>query len=357
MAIPTQLTGYGTEDRILPIGGSYTGRPLVSLDTFVIHGTANNNPGADAIMHWRYWSPKGAGRNVSSVHFVADDHETDPGYGRVIQLLPINAVGWHIGDPANAGWLPSHHTVAIEICENSGSNYVRACRAAARTVARVLHAAGLTPNYGTTIKWHGDYALRWTTHSFCPAWLSSGTHGVTKAQFIDMVHEEFVNLDHLPAYGFYVVAAQDGANIRQGPGVNFPVAATLPPGAAAEFGKFVLGERIGDSNIWGHLKDERGFVSLTILSPVLEYRVTADDGSNIRQGPATSFPIHSVVPTGSTVEFDKILPDGESVGDDRRWGHLADERGFIHLSTVEPVLPNTPAQLIRGFSEFSHSPE
>lgn len=59
------------------------------------------------------------------------------------------------------------------------------------------------------------------------------------------------------------------ANIRQGPGTNFPVAlngqAKLWPGDRFEGDKIISGEVINGDGRWVHLADGRGFVSATLV--------------------------------------------------------------------------------------------
>lgn len=59
----------------------------------------------------------------------------------------------------------------------------------------------------------------------------------------------------------------------------------------------------------------------------------------IHQGPATSFPIAGHLSDGEELIVDvlKDEPECETVGGDRRWAHLADERGFVALAHLRPV--------------------
>src|SRR5919199_5594496 len=68
------LIGYADRTLLLTPGANRPGNKLTGFDAFVIHGTANPAPRANAVMHYHYWMPGGAGRTVSSVHFVADEN-------------------------------------------------------------------------------------------------------------------------------------------------------------------------------------------------------------------------------------------------------------------------------------------
>ena len=115
-----------------------------------IHNTGNAAPGANADMHATYFKSGAGGRNVS-VHYVVDDHY-------VIQLLPLNEVGWHAGDGPNG--TGNRTTIAIEICENSDGNFERALDNAAYLVAALQYWLELHPNK--------VYPHRTWTNTACP---------------------------------------------------------------------------------------------------------------------------------------------------------------------------------------------
>jgi N-acetylmuramoyl-L-alanine amidase len=89
------------------------GDPLLSNDLWItVHETANTAPTATAEMHRGFvWS--GGGPETVSFHFVVDDFE-------VIQLLPLNELGWHAGDGCDepAADDGCFRSVAIETCVN-----------------------------------------------------------------------------------------------------------------------------------------------------------------------------------------------------------------------------------------------
>lgn len=67
----------------------------------------------------------------------------------------------------------------------------------------------------------------------------------------------------------------------------------------------------------------------------LRFQVTVDD-ANVRQGPATTFPIAGVMHRGDSLIADKLL-DGQPIGGDPRWAHRMDGLGFVHMSLLEPA--------------------
>jgi hypothetical protein len=176
------MTTVGFADRtdLLPLGDNRPGTKLVSFQAFVVHETANENPGATAAMHVAYWSPGGAGRTVSSAHFVVDSTES-------IQLIPTDEQAWHAGDVVG-----NTTGVGLEICVNSRSGYATACRKAAQVAAKVLHANGKAPQDGVTLRKHGSYPG--TTHKLCPQHLNAGDWAVSWLDFVAMVKAEFTLL-------------------------------------------------------------------------------------------------------------------------------------------------------------------
>lgn len=69
------------------------------------------------------------------------------------------------------------------------------------------------------------------------------------------------------ALTFYRVKASAGANVRQGPGTNFPVARTLKQGEVFGSDGITSGEAVAGDTRWPHLGDGTGFVSMTIVEP------------------------------------------------------------------------------------------
>lgn len=111
-----------------------------------IHNTANLSRGADAESHANYL--QGGGKNTStSYHYVVDDKE-------VYKLLPDNEVAWHAGDGGRG--TGNRQSLAIEICENSDGNLLKATDNAAELTAHLmkLHSIPLS-NVVQHNRWSG----------------------------------------------------------------------------------------------------------------------------------------------------------------------------------------------------------
>lgn len=191
----TQTVGFADRDALLPLGDNRPGTKLTSFNAVVLHETANENPGASAALHVKYWSPGGGGRTVSSAHFVVDSIES-------IQLIPTNEQAWHAGDVVG-----NTTGVGLEICVNSRNGYATACRKAAKIAARVLHANGKAPQDGVTLRKHGSYPG--TTHKLCPQHLNAADWGVSWAQMVGFVQQEYAllttSVDYAAIWGSHYV--------------------------------------------------------------------------------------------------------------------------------------------------------
>lgn len=76
-----------------------------------IHENGNPNPGADALAEMRF-THAGGGPDTASYHFAVSSVD---GVDTIVQLLPLNEVGWHAGDGYNG---PGNRTsIAIEHCQ------------------------------------------------------------------------------------------------------------------------------------------------------------------------------------------------------------------------------------------------
>ncbi len=77
------------------------------------------------------------------------------------------------------------------------------------------------------------------------------------------------------------------------------------------------------------------------LPALATYRV-AYDGTRVRQGAGQQYPVAlngtAVLPRGREIRVDAIVEGTAPAGSaDRRWAHLANAIGFVHLSLVERV--------------------
>jgi hypothetical protein len=153
-------------------------------------------------MHVKYWSPGGGGRTVSSVNFVADSVES-------IQIIPIDEVCWHAGD-ANGNMT----SASAEICVNSKSGFVAACRKVAKIAAKVLADHHMQPVADVTIRRHGSWPG--TTHKQCPQHLTANDWGLSWQGFNQMVQVEFAALGAPQPPGYIPSGSPNGIAIHPG---------------------------------------------------------------------------------------------------------------------------------------------
>jgi hypothetical protein len=184
----TQTVGFADRTALLPLiqpnelpgPVNRTGDKLVASRSFTVHETGNQDPGATAEMHHRYWSPGGGGRTETSAHVVADELES-------IQLIPTDEQAWHAGDVTG-----NTTSLGGEICVNDRAGFPAACRRMAKFAARWLHSVGLHPVDGVTVRKHGSWPG--TTHKQCPQHLNAGDWGVNWPQFVGFVQQEYALL-------------------------------------------------------------------------------------------------------------------------------------------------------------------
>jgi N-acetylmuramoyl-L-alanine amidase CwlA len=174
----TTTVGFADRTDLIPISTARQpdcrpGTKLVRFGSVTIHETANENAGATAEMHRRYWSPSGGGALISSIHYVVDGTES-------IQLIPTDEEAEHAGDRTG-----NTTSAGIEICVNSRSGYATACHKTAIITAYLLKDHGLAPVDGVTVRKHGSWPG--TTHKQCPQHLNAGDWGLTWQQFFIQV--------------------------------------------------------------------------------------------------------------------------------------------------------------------------
>lgn len=181
------MTTVGFADRtdLIPIStgaapDGRTGAKLIRFGSVTIHETANENPGATAELHRRYWNPGGGGALISSIHYVVDNIES-------IQLIPTDEQAWHAGDATG-----NSTSVGIEICVNSRNGYATAVHKTAVITAHLLKDHGLPVVDGVTVRKHGSWPG--TTHKQCPLHLNAADWGVNWAQFMTQVQLTYTAL-------------------------------------------------------------------------------------------------------------------------------------------------------------------
>lgn len=131
-------------------------RPGIKLPVvraIVCHWTANENKGADAEAHYRYFNngaPDAKGNpRAASAHIFVDD--TD-----VLRILPESEIGYHVGDRSNGNAYtrfgmnlmqgyrtPNFVTIGYEICINSDGNFQQTEKLSQQVAAWLLIRYGL----------------------------------------------------------------------------------------------------------------------------------------------------------------------------------------------------------------------
>jgi hypothetical protein len=85
-----------------------------------------------------------------------------------------------------------------------------------------------------------------------------------------------------PAAQRFAVLAAVGANVRQGPGTDFPVVRTLPAGTAVICDREQAGGEVpGAGNLWRHLGDDTGWVHSSLLGVEEPFPMVTLDSSLI----------------------------------------------------------------------------
>jgi hypothetical protein len=80
----------------------------------------------------------------------------------------------------------------------------------------------------------------------------------------------------------------------------------------------------------------------TVVPSLRRFRIVDYKKANVRQGPGRNFPVAGTLKVNDVVFVDTV-DDGESIGDEQRWVHMARvpseqaDLGFIHWSLVEEI--------------------
>jgi len=134
------------------ISKNYSKGVVITPKYIVVHETANTTPGANADAHYTYWNTNDYAN--ASAHFVVDDN-------KIIQLLPLDAKAWHVGDNKGHSDITNNNAIGLEICVNSDGDYMRARQNAIELVRYLMKITGLSPDRVVT---HNDASGKW-----CPA--------------------------------------------------------------------------------------------------------------------------------------------------------------------------------------------
>ena len=114
----------------------------------VIHETANKSKGAGAKNHAKYLHNLAkADSTYLSWHYTVDDSS-------IYHHIPDDEIAWHAGDGSVEGG-GNYAGIAIEICINPESNFVKAVENAANLTAKLIKKHGLNLS---AIKQHYDFS-------------------------------------------------------------------------------------------------------------------------------------------------------------------------------------------------------
>lgn len=114
--------------KLIPSGSVARSGYAMAPRYITLHNTANTARGANAASHATYLQNSGKNSSVS-YHYVVDDTE-------IYQLLPDNEVAWHAGDGLYG--TGNRQSLAIEICENSDGNLLKATDLAVELTAYLM---------------------------------------------------------------------------------------------------------------------------------------------------------------------------------------------------------------------------
>lgn len=182
--------------------------PLKALRGIVIHWTANESSGANALANRSYFNQ---GFRAASAHYIVDS-------GHIVQCLPDHEVAYHCGDRPLGRYkpigltlmngfksvTPNYFTIGVEMCVNRDGHWPSTYRHTCELVARLFLAHDL-PN--GSIYRHYDI-----TGKLCPR---PFLEQLSWQKFLDDVLLAIFNLK-LEGYGTGKVTAKN-LNIRPAP--------------------------------------------------------------------------------------------------------------------------------------------
>lgn len=128
-------------DAILPVGHSARPGGRFEKTSVTIHETGNPNKGAGAFNHSMYARNR---TDKVSCHYYVDDKS-------IYRTIPDDEPANHSGNPVG-----NRHSIGIEICVNSDSDFAIACNNAADLAAMLMRERGLyTDNLRQHYDWNG----------------------------------------------------------------------------------------------------------------------------------------------------------------------------------------------------------
>lgn len=129
--------GYAINEKLIPFS-KYT-RPGkdINVKGVVIHWTANEAKGANAEMHYRYFSRS---TRYASAHYFVDDKQ-------ILRIIPENEMAYHVGSrsykTSKYGSYPNASMIGVEMCVNSDADFKETYKRSVWLVAHLLKKYGL----------------------------------------------------------------------------------------------------------------------------------------------------------------------------------------------------------------------
>ncbi|MEL6922936.1 MAG: SH3 domain-containing protein, partial [Bacteroidota bacterium] len=274
---------YLTSRRTRPALRNRKWYTLRRLKGVVIHWTANESVGADALANRNYFNTTD---RYASAHYLVDD-------GSIVQVLPDHEVGYHVGGRyykpigesiREDGLTPNYFLIGIEMCVNKDGNWNKTYQNSVELAAHLLNKYNFTVN---DLYRHYDI-----TGKLCPmmmideapwqAFKNAVNNGV-KFSLENPTKSGFVNTRDL--------------NVRRGNGVQYRIVDVLHQDDPVQVYE-TLGNwyRIGD-NRWIH----KNYVQITFTTK--KGFVNDPTGLNVRSGPGTNNPILDTLADGTEVEI------------------------------------------------------
>lgn len=136
---------YLTSRRTRPALRNRKWYTLRRLKGVVIHWTANESVGADALANRNYFNTTD---RYASAHYLVDD-------GSIVQVLPDHEVGYHVGGRyykpigesiREDGLTPNYFLIGIEMCVNKDGNWNKTYQNSVELAAHLLNKYNFTVN-------------------------------------------------------------------------------------------------------------------------------------------------------------------------------------------------------------------
>lgn len=256
-----------------------------ALRGVIVHWTANTSPKADAKAHRTYFN--NVTNRFASAHYVVDDKT-------IIQCIPDNEVGFHVGDNPTANrpdglrlrggsaLTANYFVIGFEMCVNSDGDWNKTYKNSVELAAHLLRKYQFTT---TDLYRHLDI-----TGKACPQMMLQDTPWNAFKRDVDraMADDPQIRI----AQG-RVTASE--LNVRSGPGTAFAVLGKLSQNQLTD----VLEEQNG----WLRVATGR-WVSKSHVQTVFQTwlgRIDDRTGANVRTGAGTTFPVVDALANGVLV--------------------------------------------------------